>query len=38
VSELDPLLKAAVEGWKAAALAGPVVFYRTTIPWNYSAG
>jgi 3-oxoadipate enol-lactonase len=38
VSELDPLLKAAVEAWKAAALADPVVFYRTTIPWNYSAG
>jgi 3-oxoadipate enol-lactonase len=38
VSELDPLLKAAVEGWKAAALSDPVVFYRITIPWNYSAG
>jgi 3-oxoadipate enol-lactonase len=38
VSELDPLLRAAVEGWKAAALADPVVFYRTIIPWNYSAG
>ena len=38
VSELDPLLRAAVEGWKAAALAGPVAFYRTTMPWNYSAG
>ncbi len=37
VSELDPLLKAAVEGWKAAALADPVAFYRTTIPWNYSS-
>jgi 3-oxoadipate enol-lactonase len=37
VSEMDPLLRAAVEGWKAAALADPVVFYRTTIPWNYSA-
>jgi 3-oxoadipate enol-lactonase len=38
VSELDPLLKAAVEAWKAAALADPVVFYRATLPWNYSAG
>jgi 3-oxoadipate enol-lactonase len=38
VSELDPLLRAAVEGWKAAALSDSVVFYRTTIPWNYSAG
>jgi 3-oxoadipate enol-lactonase len=37
VSELDPLLKATVEGWKAAALSDPVVFYRITIPWNYSA-
>jgi 3-oxoadipate enol-lactonase len=37
VSELDPLLRAAVEGWKAAALADPVAFYRTTIPWNYSS-
>ena len=38
VSELDQVLKAAVAAWKAAALADPVVFYRTTIPWNYSAG
>jgi 3-oxoadipate enol-lactonase len=38
VSELDPLLRAAVEGWRAAALADPVAFYRTTLPWNYSAG
>jgi 3-oxoadipate enol-lactonase len=38
VSELDPLLRATVEGWKAAALADPVVFYRVTIPWNYSSG
>jgi 3-oxoadipate enol-lactonase len=38
VSELDPLLRATVEGWKAAALADPVVFYRTIIPWNYCAG
>jgi len=37
-SELDPLLRAAAEGWRAAALCDPVVFYRTMIPWNYSAG
>ena len=37
VSELDPLLRAAAEGWKAAALAAPVAFYRTIVPWNYSA-
>ncbi len=37
VSELDPLLRATAEGWKAAALADPVVFYRTIIPWNYSS-
>ncbi len=36
VSELDPLLRAAAESWKAAALADPVVFYRTIVPWNYS--
>jgi 3-oxoadipate enol-lactonase len=35
-SELDPLLRATAEGWKAAALADPVVFYRTIVPWNYS--
>jgi 3-oxoadipate enol-lactonase len=37
VSELDPLLRATAESWKAAALADPVVFYRTILPWNYSA-
>ena len=37
VSELDPLLRAAAESWKAAALCDPVVFYRTIVPWNYSA-
>jgi 3-oxoadipate enol-lactonase len=36
-SELDPLLRAAALAWRAAALADPVVFYRTIIPWNYSA-
>jgi len=37
VSELDALLRAAAESWKAAALCDPVVFYRTIVPWNYSA-
>jgi 3-oxoadipate enol-lactonase len=36
VSELDPLLRATAEAWKAAALADPVVFYKTIVPWNYS--
>lgn len=36
VSELDPLLRAAAESWLAAAKAGPRVFYKTLIPWNYS--
>lgn len=38
VSETAPVLCAAVSAWKAAALADPIVFYRTLIPWNYSAG
>lgn len=37
VSESDAVLKAAVESWKYAALSDPRVFYRTLIPWNYSA-
>jgi 3-oxoadipate enol-lactonase len=37
VSYADPLLRSAVEGWKAAALADPIAFYRGIIPWNYSA-
>jgi 3-oxoadipate enol-lactonase len=37
VSQLDPLLRAIAEGWKAAALADPLAFYRTIVPWNYSA-
>lgn len=36
VSELDPVLKSAVESWQLTALADPVLFYRTIIPWNYS--
>jgi 3-oxoadipate enol-lactonase len=38
VSETDPVLCAAVMAWKSAALADPRVYYRTLIPWNYSAG
>jgi 3-oxoadipate enol-lactonase len=34
---VDPLLRAAVLGWKAAALAEPHAFYRSLIPWTYSA-
>jgi 3-oxoadipate enol-lactonase len=37
VSEYDAVLGAAVESWKAAALADPRVFYKALIPWNYSA-
>ena len=37
VSFADPMLIAAVEGWKACALADPVAFYRSIIAWNYSA-
>lgn len=37
VSESDPLLDAAVESWRAAALADPFLFYKAIVPWNYSA-
>lgn len=37
VSYADPMLVAAVEGWKACALADPLAFYRSIIAWNYSA-
>lgn len=37
VSELDPLLRATVESWMAAALCDPRVFYKTILPWNYSS-
>jgi 3-oxoadipate enol-lactonase len=36
VSETGPVLRAAVESWKAAALADPVAFYRALVPWTYS--
>ncbi|TFG85384.1 MAG: alpha/beta fold hydrolase [Spirochaetales bacterium] len=38
VSEYDELLGAAVKAWKAAALSDPRVFYKSILPWNYSAG
>jgi 3-oxoadipate enol-lactonase len=38
VSEADALLTATVESWLRAARADPGLFYRTIIPWNYSAG
>jgi pimeloyl-ACP methyl ester carboxylesterase len=34
---VDPLLRAAVEAWRAAAQASPAAFYRSLIPWTYSA-
>lgn len=37
VSELDPVLAAVADSWIAAAKLDPVVFYRTLIPWTYSA-
>ncbi|MCX7026589.1 MAG: alpha/beta hydrolase [Spirochaetes bacterium] len=37
VSELDPVLEAAVDSWKAAAAADPKIFYKTLLPWTYSA-
>ena len=37
-SEYDAVLGTAVESWKAAALSDSRVFYKTILPWNYSAG
>jgi len=37
VSETDALLDAAVGSWMRAARTDPALFYRTTIPWNYSS-
>ena len=37
VSESDARLKAAVDSWRRAAMIDPHLFYRTMIPWNYSA-
>jgi 3-oxoadipate enol-lactonase len=36
VSELDGVLRFAVESWRDTAGADPRLFYRTLIPWNYS--
>lgn len=38
VTEYDAVLGAAIEAWKTAALADPRAFYKSLIPWNYSAG
>jgi len=37
VTEYDAVLGAIVASWKAAALSDPRVFYKTILPWNYSA-
>ncbi|MBN1243500.1 MAG: alpha/beta fold hydrolase [Spirochaetales bacterium] len=37
VCEADSVLRAAVDSWKRAASAGPSLFYRTILPWNYSS-
>lgn len=37
VCEADAVLRAAVESWKRAAAAGPSLFFRTILPWNYSS-
>jgi 3-oxoadipate enol-lactonase len=36
-ADCDALLRSAVEGWKATALADPRAFYRSIQAWNYSA-
>lgn len=33
----DALLGRTIEAWKSAALGDPRIFYRTIVPWNYSA-
>lgn len=33
----DAVLGRTIEAWKAAALGDPRIFYRTILPWNYSA-
>ena len=37
VSELDHLMRAAVESWAAAADCGAVPFFRCMAPWAYSS-
>jgi 3-oxoadipate enol-lactonase len=36
VSEVGPLLRAAVVAWRLAALADPAAFFRALVPWTYS--
>ncbi len=36
VSEIRPLLRAAVISWRTAALADPAAFFRALVPWTYS--
>lgn len=39
VSEIDPDLRATVEQWRAAAMAGDADrFFDVTLPWNFSPG
>ena len=33
----DAVLGKIIESWRAAALGDPRIFYRTILPWNYSA-
>ena len=37
VSELDPVLEAAVDSWRASAALDPRLFYKTLLPWTYSS-
>jgi 3-oxoadipate enol-lactonase len=37
VSELDPVLEAACDSWRASAAVDPRVFYKTLMPWTYSS-
>ncbi|MBU0926182.1 MAG: alpha/beta hydrolase [Spirochaetes bacterium] len=37
VTEYDAVLGTAIEAWRAAALSDPRVFYKSLVPWNYSA-
>lgn len=37
VTECDALLRATVEAWKFSALSDPRAFYKSILPWNYSA-
>jgi 3-oxoadipate enol-lactonase len=37
VSELDPVLEAACDSWRASAALDPRLFYKTLLPWTYSS-